>query len=121
MIILFYGDFSFSLDPFKTLNQYISRNWQIEEGLPQISVMTIQQGKDGYIWFGTEEGLVRFNGYDFKVHNKYTDNVLLSQYIISLRIIDDKILIVLMGEVYCNSRMEKLKNFQFQILKTYPL
>ena len=36
-------------------------------GLPQASVRAIAQTADGYIWLGTEEGLVRFDGVRFTV------------------------------------------------------
>ncbi|MEI6882918.1 MAG: two-component regulator propeller domain-containing protein [Bacteroidota bacterium] len=45
-------------------------NWQMEQGLPVNSIITIAQTKEGWIFFGTEEGLVRFDGADFHVINK---------------------------------------------------
>jgi len=41
--------------------------WEASAGLPQNSVQTVLQTRDGYIWLGTEEGLVRFDGERFKV------------------------------------------------------
>jgi ligand-binding sensor domain-containing protein/signal transduction histidine kinase len=35
----------------------------LEEGLSQESVLTILQDSDGYMWFGTQAGLNRFDGY----------------------------------------------------------
>ena len=61
----------FSLDPSKKITQYIHNVWQIEDGLPQNSIQCILQTKDGYIWFGTEEGLVRYDGLNFKTYDKY--------------------------------------------------
>ena len=49
--------------------QYRSENWTTENGLPQNSVTAILQAKDGYIWFGTFGGLVRFDGIKFKIFN----------------------------------------------------
>jgi streptogramin lyase len=37
------------------------------EKLPSNSVIRIFNDKDGYMWFGTEDGLCRFDGYDIKV------------------------------------------------------
>jgi signal transduction histidine kinase/ligand-binding sensor domain-containing protein len=36
--------------------------WQTEEGLPKSSVSSIAQTRDGYLWVGTLNGLVRFDG-----------------------------------------------------------
>lgn len=40
------------------------------EGLSQSIVHKIIQDKAGYMWFATEEGLNRFDGYNFKVYKK---------------------------------------------------
>ena len=46
---------------------YTIANWQVEEGLPQISVTSIAQTPDGYLWMGTFNGLARFDGVRFTV------------------------------------------------------
>src|SRR5207302_6730710 len=45
-------------------------NWQTEHGLPQNSVQAIAQTLDGYLWLGTQEGLVRFDGIRFTVFDQ---------------------------------------------------
>lgn len=60
----------FALNQTKPLNQYKPDVWQTEDGLPQNSVKTITQTRDGYLWFGTNEGLVRFDGMRFVVFDK---------------------------------------------------
>ncbi len=40
-------------------------NWQMEQGLPVNSIMTVAQTADGWLYFGTEEGLVKFDGNRF--------------------------------------------------------
>ncbi len=47
-------------------------NWQMEQGLPVNSIITIAQTSDGWMYFGTEEGLARFNGNSFFLMNKST-------------------------------------------------
>lgn len=47
--------------------QYRSDLWTTENGLPQNTVTSILQTGDGYIWFGTFGGLVRFDGIKFKI------------------------------------------------------
>jgi signal transduction histidine kinase/ligand-binding sensor domain-containing protein len=44
----------------------------MENGLPQNTVQALVQGKDGYIWLGTEAGLVRFDGMGFQVFDRTT-------------------------------------------------
>jgi len=38
-----------------------------EDGLPGCAVYSIIQDPDGFMWFGTNSGMVRYDGYDFKV------------------------------------------------------
>ncbi len=45
-------------------HKYI-RNWQPADGLPQITVAALAQTNDGYLWLGTQAGLVRFDGVRF--------------------------------------------------------
>ena len=47
--------------------QYRFDSWTTDDGLPQNSVFTILQTRDGYLWMGTYEGLARFDGVNFKV------------------------------------------------------
>ncbi len=44
--------------------------WTTDNGLPQNSITGLTQTPDGYIWFTTNEGLVRFDGVRFKVFNR---------------------------------------------------
>src|ERR1019366_9309439 len=43
--------------------------WNTEDGLPQSSVIAITQTRDGYLWLGTLNGLVRFDGNSFTRFN----------------------------------------------------
>ncbi|TMP45339.1 MULTISPECIES: two-component regulator propeller domain-containing protein [unclassified Pseudoalteromonas] len=43
-------------------------SYNIEDGLSNSMVYTIAQDGDGYMWFGTEDGLNRFDGQNFKVY-----------------------------------------------------
>ncbi len=44
--------------------------WTADNGLPQNGVRSIGQTPDGYLWFTTFDGLVRFDGLRFTVFNK---------------------------------------------------
>lgn len=43
-------------------------SYGINEGLPQSSVWSIVQDKNGFLWAGTADGACRFDGYNFKVY-----------------------------------------------------
>jgi diguanylate cyclase (GGDEF)-like protein len=60
----------FALDPSLDVTQYVQQVWTTQEGLPQNTVSALLQTPDGYLWFGTEEGLVRFDGGSFTVFDK---------------------------------------------------
>jgi signal transduction histidine kinase/ligand-binding sensor domain-containing protein len=55
----------FALNPHKTLAQYRRTVWTQAQGIPQDYVNSIAQTTDGYLWMSTDEGLSRFDGYDF--------------------------------------------------------
>ena len=46
-------------------SRWLTRPWQAEDGLPDISIAGLAQTSDGYIWVATVAGLVSFNGQDF--------------------------------------------------------
>lgn len=50
--------------------QYRFDHWTTDNGLPQNSVHGTLQTRDGYMWFTTFDGLVRFDGLRFTVFNK---------------------------------------------------
>src|SRR5262249_12677005 len=53
---------------------YYFRHYQVENGLSNNSVLCSLQDARGFLWFGTKDGLNRFNGYSFKVF-RYDDRV----------------------------------------------
>ncbi|WP_177194280.1 ATP-binding protein [Dyadobacter sp. SG02] len=58
---------------------YIVRQYTAENGLPQNSVKSISSDAEGFIWLATEDGLVRFDGRNFKVFNSTNLNVINSR------------------------------------------
>jgi ligand-binding sensor domain-containing protein/signal transduction histidine kinase len=52
-------------EPAKFLSQYVRERWGSEKGFPSSPVYAITQTPDGYLWLGTEKGLVRFDGLNF--------------------------------------------------------
>ena len=56
-----------ALDPNRTISQYIAARWGSHGSFPGGAISSIAQTPDGYLWIGTEEGLVRFDGLSFRV------------------------------------------------------
>ena len=56
-----------ALNPATPIAQYGRDVWDSDSGLPQNSVDAILQTRDGYLWLGTQEGLVRFDGVRFTI------------------------------------------------------
>src|SRR6476646_8562249 len=54
-----------ALDRTRTVSQYLHDSWGTERGLPGESITAIAQTSDGYLWIGTDKGLVRFDGLNF--------------------------------------------------------
>ena len=65
--LLALGEFypAMALNPGKALTQYSITLWTQQHGLPQDTIRAIAQTADGYLWLGTDEGLARFDGYEF--------------------------------------------------------
>lgn len=51
-----------------TAKAHIFRNYQMENGLSHNSVWAVIQDGKGFMWFGTNEGLNRFDGKTFKIY-----------------------------------------------------
>jgi len=51
--------------PAVSVSHHLIRHYSIEDGLSQNTVSCIMQDKQGYMWFGTWDGLNRYDGYSF--------------------------------------------------------
>ncbi len=74
-LLLFFSAFSFSQ------TAYRFRNFTITSGLSQSSVTTIQQDFTDALWVGTQDGLNKFDGYEFQVFNSDDTEGLESEFI----------------------------------------
>ncbi|MFC0777444.1 two-component regulator propeller domain-containing protein [Flavobacterium sp. HJSW_4] len=82
-LFLFFSIFSIH---FSNAQDYYFKHFQVEEGLSNNTVLTSIQDNDGFMWFGTKDGLNRFDGYRFKTYRSKGDPIhsLGSNYIQSL-------------------------------------
>ena len=53
---------AFALDPSLDVNQYGHKSWTVHDGFFKSGIQSIAQTADGYLWLGTEFGLLRFDG-----------------------------------------------------------
>ena len=82
-IKLFFTVFIFILIPSFLLGQeYNYTHYDVKDGLAGATVYSMVQDKDGFMWFGTETGLSRFDGTHFK--NFYTNDGLPDNEILGL-------------------------------------
>ena len=55
-----------ALDPNRLPSQYVREQWTTETRFPGGAVNGIAQTADGYLWIGTDRGLIRFDGFNFR-------------------------------------------------------
>jgi len=105
----------FLIQSFLVFSQPTS-NLGIEDGLSNNTVNTIFQDKYGFMWFGTDDGLNRYDGYGFKVfRNQINDTASLINNQIST-IIEDK-----QGRLFIGTRdgLNRFNNYAFNFHPTY--
>jgi signal transduction histidine kinase/ligand-binding sensor domain-containing protein len=56
---------AYGLDPARALSQFVRDEWGVEGGFVGGVVRAIAETPDGYLWLGTDQGLVRFDGATF--------------------------------------------------------
>ena len=55
-----------AMDPERAMSQYVRERWGTDRGYPGATIHAISQTADGYLWLGTDKGLVRFDGSAFR-------------------------------------------------------
>jgi diguanylate cyclase (GGDEF)-like protein len=75
---------AFALDRARALTQFRLSVWTSESGLPQNTIGAAVQGRDGYLWLATEEGLARFDGVRFVVTDRQSAPALRTSFVSSL-------------------------------------
>jgi len=72
---------------------YIFKQLTVDDGLSQNTVFATIQDSRGYMWFGTIDGLNRYDGYTFKVYtNDPFDSTTISDNVITCIFEDSKLL-----------------------------
>lgn len=54
--------------------EYVVQHYSVEDGLSQNTVMAILQDREGFMWFGTWDGINRFDGYNFTTYKSHPNN-----------------------------------------------
>jgi signal transduction histidine kinase/ligand-binding sensor domain-containing protein len=54
-----------ALDGKRSLAQYVHNTWGVDKGYIGGAVYAMAKSADGFLWLGTEHGLVRFDGFEF--------------------------------------------------------
>ena len=67
-LLIFLSIFNFQFSISLAHDHYAVQHYSLRDGLSQNTVMAILQDKEGYMWFGTWDGLNRFDGYNFQVY-----------------------------------------------------
>ena len=87
VILFLIISFVLSASEFVAQSRVIFNQLTIEDGLSQSSVTCILQDKKGFMWFGTQDGLNRYDGYNIKIFKNnpgdstsLTDNFIFSIY-----------------------------------------
>jgi len=51
--------------PAPPARDFLMHNWDLDDGLPSAAINAVARTHDGYVWLGTQRGLVRFDGIRF--------------------------------------------------------
>src|SRR5437870_523009 len=92
--------------------QYRFDSWTTDNGLPQASVNSILQTRDGFLWFTTFGGLVRYDGLRFQVFNTGNTKGLRSSRFV--RLFEDR-----EGNLWITTEAQGLTRYRDEVFTTY--
>lgn len=102
--------------------KYQFKHIDVSNGLPNNFVRSIYKDKDGFMWFGTQTGLCRYDGYDLKNYFHIVgDNTSIPDNTINSiqEATDNKLVVETMkGMLYW---IKRLRNFQATYHQYYPI
>lgn len=94
--------------------QYSFDSFTTDNGLPQNGVSDVVQTPDGYLWFTTFDGLVRYDGAKFVVFDKNNTPEILSNRFLLLRVEAD-------GSLLAGTEDGGLTVYQNSVFRTYTV
>ncbi len=108
--------FSNALAQSQSLSEdYILKHWTVDDGLPVNEIVHVAQTQDGYIWLATFDGLIRFDGDQFKVFNTGNIPIFPTNRFIELKV-DRHDNLWIVTEIVQNSEvLISYRNGQFQV------
>jgi signal transduction histidine kinase/ligand-binding sensor domain-containing protein len=65
IFLFFFASSAWAVDPSKHISQYAHTAWRGQDGVFSGTPRVFAQAADGYIWIGTTDGMVRFDGVRF--------------------------------------------------------
>jgi ligand-binding sensor domain-containing protein/two-component sensor histidine kinase len=83
-LAVFCGFMTASVGRASVTDDMSSRVWRVRDGLPQNAVQALVQTPDGYLWIGTNGGLVRFDGTEFRLFGRHNTPELAEDSILQL-------------------------------------
>src|SRR5580704_18636607 len=83
-VLLVWCGIASALNPSLEMNQYAHKAWTIRDGFFKAIIYSIAQTPDGYLWLGTETGLLRFDGVRYIPWQPPAGQSLPTSYIYSL-------------------------------------
>lgn len=92
------------------MSQYVHRIWTQEQGLFGGTIYAINRSSDGYLWAGTDRGLVRFDGYTFTLIQQPISNRPAIGRVRSLILDEEDVLWILLS----SGRLLLYRNGQFE-------
>ena len=107
-----------ALDLLKSPDRMVRQVWQTEQGLPQVSVTSIAQTRDGDLWVGTFGGLARFDGARFTVYDAGNTPGFAGNRILSLFVDRDDVLWI--GSETGLTRMDQGRFFPLTVADGLP-
>src|SRR3954463_760119 len=92
-------------------NSFYQQHFNEENGLIQNSIKGIEIDKKGYLWLGTEMGLVRYDGTNFRLYDKTNSPELKTDRIINLGLLKNGNLFAEVAgyDFYCIDSSGKLR------------